>query len=79
MLTTRISEGMTEYTYKGIVGYGMSEYLDQVVDGKPVGLQIYKGPTSLIISLCELQVLIIASGVPIPADLGSPEGPNQWF
>ena len=38
MLTTRISEGMTEYTYKGIVGYGMSEYLDQVVDGKPVGL-----------------------------------------
>jgi hypothetical protein len=28
---------MTEYTYNGIVGYGMSEYLDQVVDGKPIG------------------------------------------
>ena len=38
MLTTRISEGMTEYTYKGMVGYGMSEYLDQIVDDKPVGL-----------------------------------------
>jgi hypothetical protein len=37
MLTTRIAEGMTEYTYKGIVGYGMSEYLDQIVDDKPLG------------------------------------------
>ena len=36
-LVTRITEGMTEYTYKGIVGYGMSEYLDQVIDGKPIG------------------------------------------
>jgi len=36
-LVTRITEGMTEYTYKGIVGYGMSEYLDQVVDDKPIG------------------------------------------
>ena len=36
-LVTRITEGMTEYTYDGIVGYGMSEYLDQVIDGKPIG------------------------------------------
>ena len=36
-LVTRITEGMTQYTYKGIVGYGMSEYLDQVIDGKPIG------------------------------------------
>jgi len=36
-LVTRITEGMTEYTYKGIVGYGMSEYLDQVIDDKPIG------------------------------------------
>ena len=36
-LVTRITEGMTEYTYNGIVGYGMSEYLDQVVDGRPIG------------------------------------------
>ena len=36
-LVTRITEGMTEYTYEGIVGYGMSEYLDQVIDGKPIG------------------------------------------
>lgn len=37
MLVTRITEGMTEYRYKGKVGYGLSEYLDQIVDGKPVG------------------------------------------
>jgi len=37
-LTTRITEGMTEYTYKGIKGYGMSEYLDQIIDGKPIGI-----------------------------------------
>jgi hypothetical protein len=36
-LVTRITEGMTQYTYNGIVGYGMSEYLDQVIDGKPIG------------------------------------------
>jgi hypothetical protein len=36
---TRISEGMTEWTLDdGRIGYGMSEYLDQMVDGKPVGL-----------------------------------------
>jgi hypothetical protein len=37
MQTTRIGEGMTEYTYKGITGYGMSEYLDLIEDGKPLG------------------------------------------
>jgi|TARA_B110000263_G_scaffold240988_1_gene244743 hypothetical protein len=37
-LTTRIAEGMTEYTYQGIIGYGMSEYLDQIIDGKPIGI-----------------------------------------
>ena len=35
---TRITEGMTEYRCNGLVGYGLSEFLDQVVDGKPVGL-----------------------------------------
>lgn len=34
-LVTRITEGMTEYTCDGLTGYGLSEYLDQVVDGKP--------------------------------------------
>ncbi len=39
MLVTRISEGMTEWTLEdGRTGYGLSEYLDQIVDGKPVGL-----------------------------------------
>ena len=38
-LVTRISEGMTEWTLDdGRVGYGLSEYLDQIVDGSPVGV-----------------------------------------
>jgi hypothetical protein len=38
-LLTRISEGMTRWTlHDGRVGYGLSEYLDQIVDGQPVGL-----------------------------------------
>lgn len=36
---TRISEGMTEWRVKdGPVAYGLSEYLDQIIDGHPVGL-----------------------------------------
>ncbi len=38
-LLTRISEGLTEWTLDdGRKGYGLSEYLDQIVDGTPVGL-----------------------------------------
>jgi len=37
-LLTRITEGFTEYRCDGMVGYGMSEYLDQIVDGRPVGI-----------------------------------------
>ena len=42
-LMTRISEGMTRWTvesgdYAGRVGYGLSEYLDQIIDGQPVGI-----------------------------------------
>jgi hypothetical protein len=36
-LVTRITEAMTEYRCDGHVGYGMSEYLDQIVDGRPAG------------------------------------------
>ena len=41
-LVTRISEGMTRWRiesgeHTGAVGYGLSEYLDQIVDGQPVG------------------------------------------
>ena len=36
-LVTRITEGMTEYSCDGKTGYGLSEYLDQIVDGKPIG------------------------------------------
>ena len=37
-LVTRITEGMTEYRCNGMVGYGLSEYLDQIIDGKPNGI-----------------------------------------
>jgi len=39
-LTTRITEGMTEYRCNGQVGYGLSEYLDQIVDGRPTGADL---------------------------------------
>jgi hypothetical protein len=39
LLVTRISEGLTEWTLgDGRVGYGLSEYLDQIIGGRPVGL-----------------------------------------
>jgi hypothetical protein len=38
-LMTRISEGMTEWQVEGVgTGYGLSEYLDQIVAGAPVGV-----------------------------------------
>ena len=37
-LMTRITEGMTEYKCGDRVGYGLSEFLDQIVDGKAVSL-----------------------------------------
>ncbi|MFP3900699.1 MAG: hypothetical protein ACLFXM_07570 [Acidimicrobiia bacterium] len=36
-MVTRITEGMTTWRCGDLVGAGMSEYLDQVVDGVPVG------------------------------------------
>jgi hypothetical protein len=36
-LTTRITEGMTTWRCGELVGSGLSEYLDQIVDGRPVG------------------------------------------
>lgn len=36
-LVTRITEAMTRFRCDGREGIGMSEYLDQVVDGRPVG------------------------------------------
>ncbi|MEE2733018.1 MAG: hypothetical protein VYA55_19520 [Pseudomonadota bacterium] len=36
--STRITEAMTRFHCDGLVGYGMAEYLDQMVDGKPVGI-----------------------------------------
>lgn len=36
-LHTRITEAMTRFTCDGRTGLGMSEYLDQLVDGRPIG------------------------------------------
>lgn len=38
-MLTRITEGMTEFECDGMTGYGLSEYLDQIVDGEPVGIK----------------------------------------
>ncbi|MVF14506.1 hypothetical protein FT643_20420 [Ketobacter sp. MCCC 1A13808] len=35
--TTRITEAMTRFECDGMVGYGMSEYLDQIMNDEPVG------------------------------------------
>jgi hypothetical protein len=37
-LHTRITEAMTEYAWNGRTALGMSEYLDQIVDGRPSGI-----------------------------------------
>jgi hypothetical protein len=37
-LTTRITEGMTTWRHGELEGAGLSEYLDQIVDGRPVGV-----------------------------------------
>ena len=39
-LLTRITEGMTEFRYGDRVGFGLSEYLDQIVDEIPVGYPV---------------------------------------
>jgi hypothetical protein len=39
-MMTRITEGMTKWRYEGREGAGLSEYLDQIVDGTPVGTDI---------------------------------------
>lgn len=36
-MVTRITEGMTTWRCGDLVGSGLAEYLDQIVDGKPVG------------------------------------------
>jgi hypothetical protein len=35
---TRISEGYTEWSWRGRTGFGLSEYLDRIEDGRPAGL-----------------------------------------
>jgi hypothetical protein len=36
-LHTRITDALTEFRCNGQTGYGMAEYLDQIVDGQPAG------------------------------------------
>jgi hypothetical protein len=37
LLVSRVAEGFTEYTWGDHVGYGMTEYIERVDDGQPVG------------------------------------------
>lgn len=37
-MVTRITEGMTTWRCGELLGSGLSEYLDQIVDGRPVGI-----------------------------------------
>jgi len=37
-METRIGEGMTEWNWNGRTGWGLCEYLDQIVDGRPIGV-----------------------------------------
>jgi hypothetical protein len=37
ILTSRIAEGFTRYTWNGAVGYGMTEYIERVEDGRLLG------------------------------------------
>lgn len=43
-LVTRITEAMTRYECNGRKGIGMSEYLDQIIDGAPVGPDVHPAP-----------------------------------
>ena len=39
-LVSRIAEGFTEFTWDGAVGYGMTEYIERIEDGKLVGFPL---------------------------------------
>lgn len=55
----------------------MDQFFNQLLyEGGGTSQFCGKGPISCIISLWQDQTSLIASGVPIPAPLGSPAGPN---
>jgi hypothetical protein len=40
ILVSRIAEGFTRFTWNGEVGYGMTEYIERIEDGKLVGFPL---------------------------------------
>jgi hypothetical protein len=40
VVASRVAEGFTEFRWDGRVGYGMSEYIERVEDGRPVGVPL---------------------------------------
>jgi hypothetical protein len=40
VLISRVAEGFTEFSWDGRTGYGMSEYIERVEDGRPVGVPL---------------------------------------
>jgi hypothetical protein len=39
-VASRVAEGFTEFHWDGRVGYGMTEYIERVEDGRPVGVPL---------------------------------------
>ena len=39
-MVTRITEGMTHWSYEDLTGGGLSEYLDQIIENTPVGTNV---------------------------------------
>jgi hypothetical protein len=40
ILVSRIAEGFTRFTWNGETGYGMTEYIERIEDGKLVGFPL---------------------------------------
>lgn len=40
LVTSRIAEGHTRFTWDGMVGHGMTEYIERLEDGRPVGFPL---------------------------------------
>jgi hypothetical protein len=37
VLVSRVAEGFTRFNWGGVSGYGMTEYIERIVDGRPLG------------------------------------------
>ncbi len=40
LLVSRVAEGFTRFTWNGVTTFGMSEYIERIVDGQPIGFPL---------------------------------------